>query len=96
MIYALAIWAVLWLLVVVSGCARFHSEQVEVATDGTKRTTHINVLTLFDAKSDLTKLRASTTEKTQGLSLAGLDQSASGTNFVEILRLIAVIAAAAK
>ncbi len=94
--YALALSLVVWLLVLVSGCARFHSEQVEVGVDGTKRTTHIYVSTLFDAKSDLTKLRATTTDKTQGMSLAGLDQTASGTNFVEILRLIAVIAAAAK
>lgn len=88
--YGAAIFTVAWLL----GCARFHSEQIEITTDGTKRTTHINVLTLFDAKSDLTKLRASTTDKTQGMSLAGLTESASSTNFVEILRLIAVIASA--
>jgi hypothetical protein len=76
------------------GCARFHSAQVETAVDGTQRTTHIYVLTLFDAHSDLTKLRASTTEKTQGLSLAGLSENASSTNFVHILELIASIAAA--
>ncbi len=95
-VYALAIGAVLWLLALLSGCAQFSSRQIETTQDGTQRQTQINVWTLFDAKSDLTKLRATTTDKTQGLSLAGLDQSASSTNFVEILRLIAAIAAAAK
>lgn len=94
-IYALAFGTAIWLLVLLcSGCARFHSEQIELGTDGTKRTTHIYVLTLFDAHSDLTKLRASTTDKTQGLSLAGLSESSSGTNFVRVLELIATIAAA--
>ena len=77
-----------------TGCARFHSEQIEVAADGTKRTTHIYVLTLFDAQSDLTKLRATTTEKSQGMSLAGLSENASSTNLVHVLQLIAAIAAA--
>ncbi len=93
-IYALALSLIVWLASLVSGCARFHSEQIEITADGTKRTTHIYVLTLFDAQSDLTKLRASTTEKTQGLSLAGLSESASSTNFVRVLELIAAIAAA--
>jgi hypothetical protein len=85
---------ILLLALVTGGCARFHSEQVEMAQDGTKRTTHIYVLTLFDAQSNLTKLRATTTDKSQSTSLAGLSESASSTNFVEILRLIASIAAA--
>ncbi len=90
---ALALASALWLAVVLSGCARFHSSQLEGQPDGSTRKTDIYVLTLFDAHSDLTKLRASTTEKTQGLSLAGLSESSSGTNFVEVLRLIALIAA---
>lgn len=94
-IYILAGFAVAWLLILLlSGCARFHSEQIELGTDGTKRTTHIYVLTVFDGHSDLTKLRASTTDRTQGLSLAGLSESSSGTNFVRVLELLATIAAA--
>jgi len=94
-VYVLALGALLWLLALVSsGCARFHSEQIEQGLDGTKRTTHIYVLTLFDAHSDLTKLRASTTDKTQGMSLAGLTENASSTNFVHVLELLATIAAA--
>ncbi len=85
---------ILLLALLASGCAQFSSRQVETAADGTTRETRIRVYTLFDANSDLTKLRASTTDKTQGMSLAGLSESASSTNFVEILRLIASIAAA--
>ncbi len=92
---ALALASAVWLAVVLSsGCAQFHSQQIETALDGTKRQTDIKVYTLFDGKSDLTKLRATTTDKSQSTSLAGLDQTTSSTNLVEILRLIAALAAA--
>ena len=93
-IYAMALASAVWLSAILSGCARFHSQQLEGQPDGSTRKTDIYVLTLFDAHSDLTKLRASTTDKTQGMSLAGLDQNASSTNFVHILELLAAIAAA--
>ena len=79
-----------------AGCARFRSTQTETAPDGTQRITRVCVTTFFDGKSDLAKLRASTTDKTQGLTLAGLDQNSSSTNTVEILRHIAAILGAAK
>lgn len=84
------------LLLNLAGCARFRSTQTETAPDGTQRITRVCVTTFFDGKSDLAKLRASTTDKTQGLTLAGLDQSSSSTNTVEILRHIAAILGAAK
>lgn len=86
--------ALLLVTLLASGCAQFSSRQVETAADGTTRETRIRVYTLFDASSDLTKLRASTTDKTQGMSLAGLSESASSTNFVHILELLVAIAAA--
>jgi hypothetical protein len=76
---------------VFSGCARFRSTQTETSPDGTQRITRVCVTTFFDGKSDLAKLRASTTDKTQGLTVSGLDQSSSSTNAVEILRHIAAI-----
>jgi hypothetical protein len=82
-------------LCLLCGCAHFTSRQVETACDGTQRTTTVRVLTVFTAHNDVTKLRASTTEKTQGVSLAGLEQSSSGTNAVEVLRLVAAIVGAA-
>jgi hypothetical protein len=80
----------------VPSCARFSSRQIETAPDGTQRVTRIAVWTFFDAHNDLSKLRASTTDRTQGVSLAGLDQSASSTNTLEILRHISAIIGAAK
>lgn len=85
------------MLCLLTGCAHFTSRQVETTCDGTQRTTTVKVGTFFTAHNDLAKLRASTTEKTQGVSLAGLDQNSSSTNAVEMLRLIgAILGAAAK
>lgn len=95
-VYMLAAALVVWLLMLLAGCAMFHSQQVETTQDGTKRETRIKVYTLFDAQSDLTKLRATTTDKTQSLGLAGLSESSSSTNAIHILHLIAQIVAAAK
>jgi hypothetical protein len=74
----------------------FRSTQTETSPDGTQRITRVCVTTFFDGKSDLAKLRASTTDKTQGLTVSGLDQSSSSTNAVEILRHIAAILGAVK
>jgi len=90
----LSIFALIALCIAAISCANFSSQQTETQLDGTKRETHIRVTTLFDAHSDLTKLRATTTDKTQGMSLAGLSESASSTNLVQILQLIAAVAAA--
>jgi len=79
------------LCLALSGCARFRSTQTETACDGTQKITRVTVTTFFDGKSDLAKLRASTSDKTQTLNLSGLDQSTSSTNAVEVLRLISLI-----
>ncbi len=52
--------------------------------DGTKTST-IRVRTLFDAKSELAKLRTSATDKTQSVTLSGLSQESNSTNLVEII-----------
>lgn len=70
------------------GCASFSSRQEEIALDGTKRVTIVHTRTLFDAKSELAKLRGSTTDKSQTLSIGSLDQSSSGTNIVGSLGLL--------
>ena len=95
-VYAATLAVLLWLAFLLVGCAVFSSQQVETATDGTKRETRIRVYTLFDAQSDLTKLRATTTDKQQGMTLAGLSESSSSTNAAYMLHLIAQIVAAAK
>src|SRR5438552_11802509 len=77
------------------GCAHFSSRQTETAPDGTTRVTHIAVTTFFDAHNEIAKLRANTSDKTQGLSLGSVSENASSTNTVEILRHIAAIVGAA-
>ena len=70
------------------GCSRFHSVQVEgIGKD--QRKTVVTVYTVWDSKSELAKLRATTTDKTQGLVLSGLDQSSSSSNTVELIRATA-------
>lgn len=50
--------------------------------DGTSTTTHISATTLFDSSNGLTKAANHVTDKTAGTTLNGLEQSASGTNFL--------------
>jgi hypothetical protein len=75
-------------IAVLTGCAQLTSTQTEtIAEDGAStRTTRLQVTTFFDARSDLQKLRSSTTDKTQGLTVGGLSEGSSGTNTVEALK----------
>lgn len=70
------------------GCAHFSSTQVKTEKDGVITTSHQSVTTFFDAKSDIVKLRASTTDKTQGLTVGGINEEASGTNANALLESV--------
>lgn len=74
-----------------SGCARLSSRQTEtqllVGTNiVTTRITKLTVTTLWDAHSEVAKLRSTTTDKTQGLTVGGLVEGSSGTNTVQALK----------
>ena len=69
-----------------SGCGTFRSTQTETAPDGTVRTTKLFARTFFDSSSSLAKLRASTTDKTQGMTIGSLTQDSSGTNASTLLK----------
>lgn len=86
--------SVVWL----AGCARFSSHQVQTMSDGTSKEQKQIVWTFFDGKSDIAKLRASTTDKTQGLSVGHLNEETSGTNAVDLIERVvgAVVKAAVK
>jgi uncharacterized protein YceK len=73
--------------VLATGCASFKSTQNESTNkDGvTVRTTTIKARTFWDAKSELAKLRATTTDKTQGVTIGSLNEASSGTNAVAAL-----------
>lgn len=82
----------LWLLMAVgimvmfTGCARFHSVQVETSLDGSRRETRQTISTFWDSKSEVSKVRATTTDKSQGLSIGSVSESSSGTNATDLVK----------
>jgi len=74
----------------VCGCSSFRSlQREETSPDGTTiRQTELKARTFWDAKSDLGKLRASTTDKTQGMTIGSLGQESSATNVVNLVEAI--------
>jgi len=82
-----------------SGCARFHSAMVrteQTATNTVSTESRQTITTFWDSQSSVGKLRASTTDKTQGLTVGGLDQESSGTNAVEVLNSLERLIRSAK
>jgi len=45
-------------------------------------------MTFWDSRSAISKLRASTTDKSQGLTVGVIDQESSGTNAVNLVETI--------
>ena len=68
-----------------TGCANFSSHVTETLPDGSKKETVVSVNTLMDAKSELTKLAASQTDKTQRIAVGSLGVASSGSNVVVIV-----------
>ena len=66
--------------VLLCGCARFSSYQTQTRTDGTIVTQRQSVTTLFDGKSEIAKLRASSSDKTTGLTVGSLSEEGGTTN----------------
>lgn len=82
-------WFVILLPMLIS-CARFSTVQRDERTDTkTTVTTKASSWTFFDSKSSLSKWKATQSEKTQGASVGGLEQSASGTNAVSLIEAVA-------
>lgn len=78
--------------VALCGCAHFTTTQKDQRDDNgvTTITTKVSATTIFSAKSDLAKFKASQTEKTQGAEVGSLGQQ-GGTNAVAVLEQIAEI-----
>lgn len=79
-------------LILLTGCARFGTTQIDRYYDpetgkiaGEKITTAASY-TFFDGRASLATWKASQTDKTQGASVGGLAQESNGTNAVETLR----------
>lgn len=87
---------ILLLDVIFAGCASYRSRQTEnMTTNGVKSvSTDVRIHTLWDAKSDLAKLRLNTTDKSQLLTIGGLNQESTSTNIVNLFEAVARGAAA--
>ncbi len=70
---------------ILGGCASCFISQTET---GTNRITKVEIYTLFDAHNDVSKLRTTFTEKSQGVSLGSVSENSSGTNFVKSLEIL--------
>ena len=88
--------SVLCVLLVLCGCASVRIKQTE-ASDGT-RSTEFRARTFFDSKNELAKARTTMTDKSQGVTVAGLDQESSGTNATALVHaaVSAAVGAAVK
>ena len=83
------------LLISLCSCARFNTTQTDYSYDpetGNKIrqiTTKAASSTFFESKSSLTTWKATQTDKTQGATVGGLEQSSTGTNTVSLLKALA-------
>jgi len=86
------------LIILIQGCARFSSFQEQTAPDGTMKKQKQTVTTFWDSQSTVAKLRASTTDKTQGLTVGQISEESSSTNVVDLVERVvgAAVKAAVK
>lgn len=82
------------LVIVVNGCSSFSSEQKQTKNDGTVVESRQRIFTFWDAHSNVSKLRASTTQQTQGLTVGALNEDTSATNAVTVIE--GIVGAAVK
>jgi hypothetical protein len=75
-------------ILLLAGCASFSTTQDRTLPDGTRETTRVRIDTIFDAHSEVAKLRTTMTDKSQGIGVGSVAENSSSTNVVEILRLI--------
>ena len=68
-----------------AGCSRFHSVQVEKHQDGSLTETRQSITTFFDSKTEIAKMKANTSDKTQSLTVGGFSAESSGSNAVELV-----------
>ena len=79
----------LLILLLLPSCASFRTVQIderknEKTGEITKITTRAGSISFFDGKSNLTKWKATQSEKSQGAEVGGLSQSVSSSNLVTI------------
>lgn len=86
------------LLILLCGCSSFKTVQEDVNYEQGQPlrsiTTKTTARTFFDSKSELSKFKASQTDKTQTTSVGSLSQESNGTNAVTMLEALAKIVSA--
>ena len=72
------------------GCSTFHTTQTEYnPTNGLPvKKTVVDIRNVFDGNSDVTKLRTTFTDKSQGIGVGSISENTSTTNIFEGLGLI--------
>lgn len=83
-------------LVFLAGCSSFSMKQTDSSYDAKGKTTRsittkASAWTLFSSKSELSKFRASQTDKSQSATVGSLAQESTGTNVVEVLRALSTL-----
>ncbi len=79
---------------VITGCANFSTKQYDISYDPTtgkpirKISTKASSTALWEADSNLTKWKASQTDKSQGAEVGGLGNSSEATNAVNAIRAV--------
>lgn len=81
------------LIACLTGCARFNTKQTDISYDNQGKpqrtiTTQASASTLFDAKSELAKFKASQSDKTQTASVGSLNQTSTSTNVSAVFEAI--------
>jgi hypothetical protein len=75
-----------------AGCAHYTTTQSDTSYEkgipSRTITTKVKVGTFFDAKSELAKSKAMQTDKTQSSALGGMSQETSGSNAVQVVKIV--------
>jgi len=75
-------------LLLLTSCSSFHSKQTQTKPDGTIIESDLRVTTFWDAQALVAKVRASTTDKTQGLTVGGLSEASESSNVVSLVERV--------
>ncbi len=71
-----------------TGCASSRVHTLETRLDGTQVETEVRAHTFFDSKSELAKPKALVTDKTASSAVGSMNQESSGSNAVQVLKIV--------
>lgn len=80
--------ALISIVALASGCTMLKTNQTDTTQEGLVTKTSVMVYSILGGKSDLSKLRTTSTEKTQGVAIGVLAQESTGTNIIAVLQAL--------